>query len=113
MARNPGSTPTTLKGRGGGRPPLKPPAKAVAPAPKTATPDAPKPRLSPIGWILNLPKFAHEVRAEARKITWTSWRETWITSIMVFIMVVVTALFFLVVDEALGQGMKFLLKLAA
>ena len=53
------------------------------------------------------------MRAEARKITWTSWRETWITSVMVFIMVVVTALFFLVVDEALGQGMKLLLKLAA
>ncbi len=108
MARNPGSTPSMLKGRGGGRPPIKtPPVKAPpAPVAKTATPDAPRKRTSPA-------QFVHEVRAEARKITWTSWRETWITSIMVFIMVVVTALFFLVVDEALGQGMKFLLKLAA
>jgi preprotein translocase subunit SecE len=104
MARNNGSTPSMLKGRGA-RPPVKA-AAPVAPAPKTATPDAPKKRTTPI-------KFFQEVRAEARKITWTSWRETWITSIMVFIMVVVTAIFFLVVDEALGQGMKFLLKLAA
>ena len=109
MARNPGSTPSMLKGRGGGRPPVKaPPAKPVA---KTATPDAPKPRVTPIGWLLNLPKFFAEVRAEARKTTWTTWRETWITSVMVFIMVVVTAIFFLVVDQALGQGMKLLLKL--
>jgi preprotein translocase subunit SecE len=103
MARNPGSAPSMLKGRGGGRPPLKPPAAPVA---KTATPDAPRKRPTPA-------QFIREVRAEARKITWTSWRETWITSVMVFIMVVVTAIFFLVVDEALGQGMKFLLKLAA
>ena len=61
----------------------------------------------------DLVQFAREVRAEGRKVTWTSWKETWITSVMVFIMVVVTAVFFLIVDEALGQGMKFLLKLAA
>jgi preprotein translocase subunit SecE len=109
MARNPGATPTSLKGRGGGRPPLKPPA----PVAKTATPDAPKPRLSPIGWLLNLPKFFREVRAEARKITWTTWKETWITSMMVFAMVVMTAIFFLIVDQGLGNGMKLLLKLAA
>jgi preprotein translocase subunit SecE len=82
----------------------RPPAKAGAPV--AAAPEAPKKRT-------NVVQFAREVRAEARKITWTSWRETWITSVMVLIMVVVTALFFLVVDEALGQGMKFLLKLAA
>jgi preprotein translocase subunit SecE len=98
MARSSGTTPSMLRNRGA-RPPAKPAAPAAAPA-------APKKPFNPI-------QFAREVRAEARKITWTSWRETWITSIMVLIMVVVTALFFLVVDEALGQGMKFLLKLAA
>jgi preprotein translocase subunit SecE len=102
MARNPGSTPSSTKARGGARPPAKP----AAPAAKTATPDAPRKRPTPI-------QFIREVRAEARKTTWTAWKETWITSIMVFIMVVVTAIFFMVVDEALGQGMKLLLKLAA
>ena len=60
----------------------------------------------------NLAQFAREVRAEARKITWTSWKETWITSVMVFIMVVVTATFFLVVDGSLSFIMQQLLKLA-
>ena len=40
------------------------------------------------------PQFAREVRAEARKITWTSRSETWITSVMVAIMVVLAAIFF-------------------
>ncbi len=57
-------------------------------------------------------KFWTEVRQEARKVTWTSWRETWITSVMVFIMVALTGIFFLVVDQVLGFGMQFLLKLA-
>src|SRR4051812_11004689 len=46
----------------------------------------------------NLVKFFREVRAEAKKITWPSRRETWITTVMVMIMVVVTAVFFLAVD---------------
>jgi preprotein translocase subunit SecE len=53
------------------------------------------------------------VRAEARKITWTPWKETWITSLMVFAMVVITGIFFLVVDQILSHGMQFLLRLAS
>ena len=54
--------------------------------------------------------FFREVRAEAKKITWPSWRETWITSIMVAIMVLITSLFFLVVDFGLSQGITWILK---
>ena len=57
--------------------------------------------------------FFKEVRAEARKITWTSWKETWVTSVMVFIMVAVTAVFFLLVDGALGFLIQQLLRLAS
>jgi preprotein translocase subunit SecE len=102
MARNRGAL--TAGGRGG-----RPPAKPVAPpvhTPKTATPDAPRKRVGVI-------QFFREVRAEARKVTWTSRSETWITSVMVFIMVVLTALFFVVVDQTLRLGMQLLLKLAA
>jgi preprotein translocase subunit SecE len=101
MAKSPGATPTVLKGRAG-----KPPAKpvALAPTPKTATPDAPRKKSS-------LPQFVREVRAEARKITWTSWKETWITSLMVFIMVVITGLFFMIVDGSLSWIMQSLLNL--
>jgi preprotein translocase subunit SecE len=56
-------------------------------------------------------QFSREVRAEAKKITWPSWRETWITSVMVAIMVVVTSVFFLAVDFVLSQGVTQLLKL--
>jgi preprotein translocase subunit SecE len=57
-------------------------------------------------------QFLREVRAEARKVTWTSWKETWITSVMVGIMVVVTAVFFFGVDWILGLGISAVLKLA-
>ncbi len=50
----------------------------------------------------NPAKFFAEVRVEARKITWTSRKETWITTVMVLIMVVLASVFFFVVDGALG-----------
>ncbi len=80
------------------------PAVVAAPA-VAAAPPAPKPRVSPA-------QFATEVRQEARKITWPSWKETWITSVMVFIMVTVTAVFFLVSDGALSFLLQQILKLA-
>ena len=46
------------------------------------------------------------------QISWTSGKETWITSVMVFIMVVVAAVFFFVVDWLLSAGVAMLLKLA-
>ena len=57
-------------------------------------------------------QFLREVRAEARKVTWTSWKETWITSVMVGIMVVMTAMFFFGVDAVLHAAVTFVLKLA-
>ncbi|MGC1305401.1 MAG: preprotein translocase subunit SecE, partial [Caulobacteraceae bacterium] len=58
-------------------------------------------------------QFIQEVRIEARKISWTSWKETWITSVMVFIMVTLTALFFWLVDMGLTLLMQQILKLAS
>ena len=54
-----------------------------------------------------------QVRAEGRKITWPSRKETWITTVMVFIMVIIASIFFLAVDYALGFSMRSLLSLAA
>jgi preprotein translocase subunit SecE len=81
------------------------PSKAALAA-VPAAPVAPKKRTTPT-------QFWNEVRAEARKITWTSWKETWITSVMVGIMVVITAVFFLVVDGSLNFLVQQLLKLAS
>lgn len=46
-------------------------------------------------------EFLQEVRDEARKITWPSRRELMVSTIMVFIMVVVASIFFLGVDAVL------------
>lgn len=53
--------------------------------------------------------FFAEVRREASKVTWPSWKETYLTTIMVFIMVVLSMTFFAVVDYALGIGLNLLL----
>jgi preprotein translocase subunit SecE len=81
-------------------------APAVSPRPAPAAPlAAVKKRVGPV-------QFLREVRAEARKVTWTSWKETWITSVMVGIMVIFTAIFFFAVDWILGLGIGAILKLA-
>jgi preprotein translocase subunit SecE len=46
-------------------------------------------------------EFLQEVRDEARKVTWPTRRELVVSTIMVFIMVIVASLFFLGVDAVL------------
>ena len=42
-------------------------------------------------------------------MTWPSWRETYLTTMMVLIMVVITMVFFAVVDYGLGLTLNFVL----
>jgi len=84
--------------------PRTPPPRQTAAVSARAEEHAPRKMFNPL-------TFAREVRAEARKITWPTWKETWITSIMVAIMVVITSIFFLVVDFVLSQGITWILKL--
>lgn len=99
MARNKGSKPQAMKERAART------AAAVAPSSALAAGAAPKKRVG-------LLQFLREVRSEARKITWTTPRETWITSVFVGIMVVVAALFLQVVDLVLGWSLTFILNFA-
>jgi preprotein translocase subunit SecE len=101
MAKDQGNKTQGRPQRRGAAAPARPPATASA-APAAAIA---KPRFNPV-------QFSREVRAEARKITWTSWKETWVTSVMVFIMVVVTSVFFLLVDGGLGFLVQQFLRLA-
>ena len=48
-------------------------------------------------------EFINQVRAEASKVTWPTRKETLVTTLMVFIMVVLAALFFLAVDQILSM----------
>ena len=57
--------------------------------------------------------FFQEVRTEARKITWTSRKETWITSVMVAIMVVLAAVFFWAVNSIISLAITWVLKVAS
>jgi preprotein translocase subunit SecE len=54
-------------------------------------------------------KFLQEVRAEGDKVTWPTRRETFVTTIMVFIMVSLTAIFFLVADQIIRIVITFVL----
>ena len=91
MAKDQGAIPTSLRPRGAAR------ASPASDGP-------PKKRTSVV-------QFFREVRAEGRKVTWTTWKETWITSVMVGIMVVAAALFFFGIDALFGFGMNWVLKL--
>ncbi len=53
-------------------------------------------------------KFLRDVRAEAAKVTWPTRRETGITTLMVLIMSVITAVFFLGVDQVIGILVRWL-----
>ena len=53
--------------------------------------------------------FFTEVRRETSKVTWPSWKETWLTSMMVFIMVGITMVFFFGVDALLAYGERLLI----
>ena len=54
-------------------------------------------------------KFLQEVRSETAKVTWPTRRETMITTIMVFIMVAVSSIFFFVADQIIRVLITFIL----
>jgi preprotein translocase subunit SecE len=57
--------------------------------------------------------FVREVRAEMSKVTWPSRKETLVTSGLVILMAVSAALFFFVVDQVIGLGVRALFGLNA
>jgi preprotein translocase subunit SecE len=53
-------------------------------------------------------EFARQVRQEASKVTWPTRKETLVTTAMVFLLSASAAVFFLVVDQILNFGVRFL-----
>ncbi|MCG8562764.1 MAG: preprotein translocase subunit SecE [Hyphomicrobiales bacterium] len=47
-------------------------------------------------------EFLQQVRTETSKVTWPTRKETMITTVMVLLMVVASALFFLAADQILS-----------
>jgi preprotein translocase subunit SecE len=56
-------------------------------------------------------QFIEEVRRETAKVTWPTRRETGVSTAMVFVFVIATALFFFLVDQVLAVVVKFVLRL--
>jgi preprotein translocase subunit SecE len=53
-------------------------------------------------------KFVREVRAEIGRVTWPTRKETLVTTGLVFAMATAAALFFFVVDQVIGLGVRAL-----
>lgn len=60
---------------------------------------------------INPAQFVREVIGEVKKVTWPTKKETTVTTIMVFIMVVLAAIFFMLVDIVLSWGVQTILGL--
>ena len=56
-------------------------------------------------------QFIQQVRAEVAKVVWPTRREVLLTTVMVFIMAALTAVFFALVDLAIRSGLQGLLGL--
>lgn len=57
--------------------------------------------------------FIQQVRAEVAKVTWPTQRETVITTIMVFVMVFLAAIFFFLADQVLSYVVSLVLGLGS
>jgi preprotein translocase subunit SecE len=53
--------------------------------------------------------FIQEVRQEVSKVTWPTWKEVWITTAMVLVMVALTSIFFLIADQIIAAVVKYIL----
>jgi len=53
-------------------------------------------------------QFMQQVRAEVAKVSWPTRREVVLTTVMVFIMAALTALFFSLVDIAIRYGLTLI-----
>ncbi len=56
-------------------------------------------------------EFVREVKRETSKVTWPTRKETVVTTVMVFVLVAIMAVFFLLVDQTLSMGVKAVLGL--
>ena len=63
--------------------------------------------------MINPFKYVQQVRNEASKIVWPTRKETMTTTIMVFIMSALIALFFFIIDTITSNVLDIILKLSS
>ena len=54
-------------------------------------------------------QFIQQVRAEVAKVVWPTRREVMLTTVMVFILAALTAVFFAIVDILIRGGLQYVL----
>jgi preprotein translocase subunit SecE len=61
----------------------------------------------------NPAKFIREVRQETSKVTWPSLKETRTSTVMVLVLVIISALFFWLVDSLISALVRIILGFAS
>lgn len=56
-------------------------------------------------------QFINQVRAEVAKVVWPTRREVMLTTVMVFILAALTAVFFALVDILIRGGLQYVLNM--
>lgn len=65
----------------------------------------------PAGTMANPAKFIREVRQEVGKVVWPTRREALISTAMILVLLLISALFFLLIDNIASWGVKQILGL--
>ena len=58
----------------------------------------------------NPAQFVRQVRQEMQKITWPEKKDTFISSAIVIILVILFSLFFLVTDQIWSRGLRWIIE---
>ena len=61
--------------------------------------------------MANPAKFMREVRQESSKVTWPTRKETTVSSVMVVVMALIAALFFLLIDNVISWAVRLILSM--
>ncbi len=62
---------------------------------------------------VNPAQFIQQVRAEAAKVVWPTRRETMLTTVFVFVMAALAAVFFFLTDQLIALGIDQVLHIGA
>ena len=52
-------------------------------------------------------RFSGEVKAEGKRVTWPTRRETMMTALSVFVLAAIAAVFFVIVDSSIHTILKY------
>ena len=58
----------------------------------------------------NPAQFVRQVRQEMQKVTWPEKKDTFISSVIVIILIIIFSLFFLVTDQIWSKGLRWIIE---